>query len=64
MKAMNEKINTLKERLENFRDRVQSGEKKSNKWKKMAKVFVKTLSFYGAFDDGWVLFFCFLPKLF
>ena len=34
MKAMNEKINTLKERLENFRDRVQSGEKKSNKWKK------------------------------
>lgn len=46
---MNEKINTLKERLENFRDRVQSGEKKSNKWKKDGKSIRQNFIFLWGF---------------
>lgn len=65
MKSMNEKINSFKERLENFRDRVQSGEKKSNKWKKIWQNYSSKLYlFMGVLTIFFYCFFAFSRNFF
>ena len=52
------KLNEWKENVEVYRDRIQSGEKKSGRWKKkMAQIFFKIISIYVFFNSFWVCIF-------